>query len=258
MKHIHADNMLLYAQDAQETDKPWERWEWRWSSSTSGHWVKAEASDIEWDLEIDYRRIDPYRELKEAQMRGKTIQVQTTDHGTCWGDRCYPCCIYWDLPPDRYRVKPEADPYKHLREAQERGEVIQERDLLFKTQWIEYESSEFPREPNRYRIKPEEAVYSKTMHIVENGGAWTGTIGGKDVTFVIHGNITGVELFDKCLNDDEIRKTFDAKTVKKWRWKAHLNGILFTTTGYFTEEGINRGNPINISRIDSTMIEVEA
>ena len=207
MKHIHADNMLLYAQDAQETDKPWERWEWWWSSSTSGHWVKAEASDIEWDLEIDYRRIDPYRELREAR---------------------------------------------------ERGETIQERNLLFKTQWIEYEGSVFPREPNRYRIKPKEAVYSKTMHIVENGGAWTGTIGGKDVTFVIHGNITGIELFDKCLNDDEIRKTFDAKTVKKWRWKAHLNGILFTTTGYFTEEGINRGNPINISRIDSTMIEVEA
>ena len=26
-KHIHADLMLQYAQDAQETDKPWERWE---------------------------------------------------------------------------------------------------------------------------------------------------------------------------------------------------------------------------------------
>ena len=27
MKHIHADNMLLYAQDAQETETPWLRWE---------------------------------------------------------------------------------------------------------------------------------------------------------------------------------------------------------------------------------------
>lgn len=26
-KHIHADLMLQYAQDAMETDKPWERWE---------------------------------------------------------------------------------------------------------------------------------------------------------------------------------------------------------------------------------------
>ena len=26
-KHIHAENMALYAQDAQETPEPWERWE---------------------------------------------------------------------------------------------------------------------------------------------------------------------------------------------------------------------------------------
>ena len=156
MKHIHADNMLLYAQDAQETDKPWENWEWRWSSSTSGHWVKAEASDIEWDLEIDYRRIDPYRELKEAQMRGKTIQVQTTDHGTCWGDRCYPCCIYWDLPPDRYRVKPEADPYKHLREAQERGEPIECRQSDGEYRSFESYKFNFNQPIGYYRIKPPE------------------------------------------------------------------------------------------------------
>lgn len=27
MKHIHADLMKQYAEDAQETDKPWKRWE---------------------------------------------------------------------------------------------------------------------------------------------------------------------------------------------------------------------------------------
>ena len=27
--HKHAENMRLYAQDAAETDTPWERWEWR-------------------------------------------------------------------------------------------------------------------------------------------------------------------------------------------------------------------------------------
>ena len=26
-KHIHAENMALYAQDAQETETPWERWQ---------------------------------------------------------------------------------------------------------------------------------------------------------------------------------------------------------------------------------------
>jgi len=29
MKHIHADLMAQYAQDAMESDKPWERWEFR-------------------------------------------------------------------------------------------------------------------------------------------------------------------------------------------------------------------------------------
>ena len=29
MKHKHADLMLQYAEDAMETDRPWERWEWR-------------------------------------------------------------------------------------------------------------------------------------------------------------------------------------------------------------------------------------
>ena len=28
MKHKHAENMALYAQDAMETDKPWERWQY--------------------------------------------------------------------------------------------------------------------------------------------------------------------------------------------------------------------------------------
>lgn len=27
--HKHAENMMLYAQDALETETPWERWEWR-------------------------------------------------------------------------------------------------------------------------------------------------------------------------------------------------------------------------------------
>ena len=36
-KHIHADLMLQYAQDAMETDKPWERWEV--SGEVTGTWI---------------------------------------------------------------------------------------------------------------------------------------------------------------------------------------------------------------------------
>ena len=36
-KHIHAENMALYAQDAQETDKPWERWEVY--GKITGRWI---------------------------------------------------------------------------------------------------------------------------------------------------------------------------------------------------------------------------
>ena len=28
MKHVHAELMLQYAQDAMETDKPWDLWQW--------------------------------------------------------------------------------------------------------------------------------------------------------------------------------------------------------------------------------------
>ena len=102
MKHIHADNMLLYAQDAQETETPWLRWEWR---ALNVLFTPCTREENMFKPDFEYRRIDPYRELREAQ---------------------------------------------------ERGETIQERNLLFKTQWIEYEGSVFPREPNRYRIKPPE------------------------------------------------------------------------------------------------------
>jgi hypothetical protein len=45
-RHIHADKMLQYAQDAAETDKPWERWKFQeiggcgWSLFTHPVWSK--------------------------------------------------------------------------------------------------------------------------------------------------------------------------------------------------------------------------
>ena len=53
MAHKHADNMVLYSQDAYETDKPWERWEYnagfdvRWDACTK---------HPEWATTHEYRR----------------------------------------------------------------------------------------------------------------------------------------------------------------------------------------------------------
>ena len=54
--HKHAENMALYAQDALETDKPWERWEVFCFDSDFNHhvWIQA-TSPICW-MDTDYRR----------------------------------------------------------------------------------------------------------------------------------------------------------------------------------------------------------
>lgn len=50
--HKHAVLMLQYAQDAAETDKPWERWEYR---TPDGGWWDMDSSPC-WDEEAEYRR----------------------------------------------------------------------------------------------------------------------------------------------------------------------------------------------------------
>lgn len=49
-KHIHAELMLQYAQDAMETDKPWERWE-----TFSSGWRACCSSPV-WASALLYRR----------------------------------------------------------------------------------------------------------------------------------------------------------------------------------------------------------
>lgn len=51
--HKHAALMLQYAQDAAETDTPWERWEWR---SKSGDEFLTCCQHPSWKLNHDYRR----------------------------------------------------------------------------------------------------------------------------------------------------------------------------------------------------------
>ena len=52
-KHVHAASMALYAQDAMETDKPWERWEMKYS--TDKDWIPLDCYTL-WQGAIEYRR----------------------------------------------------------------------------------------------------------------------------------------------------------------------------------------------------------
>lgn len=50
--HPHAASMLLYAEDAAETDKPWERWEFKSSDTGFNKCLKHP----EWNDHFEYRR----------------------------------------------------------------------------------------------------------------------------------------------------------------------------------------------------------
>lgn len=53
--HVHAENMALYAQDAQETDTPWKRWEIKYPYENDSAWVLLPGNPI-WDERLQYRR----------------------------------------------------------------------------------------------------------------------------------------------------------------------------------------------------------
>jgi hypothetical protein len=100
-KHVHADLMLQYAQDAQETDKPWERWEvfglCGWGSC---------RSEISWSEYAKYRRKDPYREFKEKWERREELGLElwvSSSRGVWMLDKN----PEWSLPPDRYEFRPK-------------------------------------------------------------------------------------------------------------------------------------------------------
>ena len=52
-KHVHAELMMQYAQDAMETSKPWGLWEWYVPAIKS--WVTM-SSNPDWNTRTEYRR----------------------------------------------------------------------------------------------------------------------------------------------------------------------------------------------------------
>ena len=55
--HKHAALMLQYAKDAMETDKPWERWEWRdiYHDGDDAPWKQLSFHPV-WNMDSEFRR----------------------------------------------------------------------------------------------------------------------------------------------------------------------------------------------------------
>ena len=54
MKHKHAELMMQYAQDAMETDKPWELWEMRLPANKT--WSNCTDGDMHFSSMFEYHR----------------------------------------------------------------------------------------------------------------------------------------------------------------------------------------------------------
>ena len=54
MAHKHAELMMQYAQDAMETDTPWERWEMKLPANKT--WSNCTDGDMQFACILDYRR----------------------------------------------------------------------------------------------------------------------------------------------------------------------------------------------------------
>ena len=76
--HPHAASMLLYAQDAAETDKPWERWEFK----VGVNGFRGCLKHPEWREDFEYRRkpktitlngIEVPEPIREAPKIGETF-----------------------------------------------------------------------------------------------------------------------------------------------------------------------------------------
>ena len=99
--HPHAASMLLYAQDAAETDKPWERWMCMYKKDAI--WRDEFEEHPIWHEDFEYRRkpktitvngIEIPEPAREApKMNEKFFLVDTASstlvNDYCWSNRIY-------------------------------------------------------------------------------------------------------------------------------------------------------------------------
>jgi len=95
--HKHAALMLQYAQDAAETDKPWERWEFKTDGDT---WVEL-SKNPSWFEDRKYRRKPQVIKVGRHEFP-KPIDVAPENDTTYWIVRPYaevgyaPKAFTWD------------------------------------------------------------------------------------------------------------------------------------------------------------------
>ena len=94
--HVHAANMALYAQDAAETDRPWERWEAKDPMFSVDLWRPVSGPQFGWHPEAKYRRkprtirigeFDVPEPLREAPVYRAQVfypRVDMTEHAGCF------------------------------------------------------------------------------------------------------------------------------------------------------------------------------
>ncbi|MFA7291886.1 MAG: hypothetical protein WC023_06515 [Rhodocyclaceae bacterium] len=121
---------------------------------------------------------DPHAYFRSAFMAGQVVQYRDDDGN--WWDKSG---NYYPAAPDRYRIRPEPDPYASLKAAQEAGKVIQCRENGDSGPWLEIPAPRWVQPPDRYRIKPEEPAKAPEP------AKWTLTTNGSaaDVTWTVDG-----------------------------------------------------------------------
>lgn len=95
-KHIHADLMMQYAQDAQESATPWENWECQRPGSA---WVTLPGNPI-WYDHYEYRR-----KPKTIVINGFTVNAPMDKEPEKCATYFYPCFTNMDLwDGNRYTI----------------------------------------------------------------------------------------------------------------------------------------------------------
>ena len=124
MQHVHAKLIMQYAKDAMETETPWKFWR----RKLAGSWRKFDYCSPVWNPNVEYRRIGEFEELKKLQSSGAVIECFQDGNGSGFIGKWKTAkelnlkAFLFSEDIEYYRVR---DEHRELREAQDRGEVIE-------------------------------------------------------------------------------------------------------------------------------------
>ena len=107
MKHPHYELMQKFLEDAKNSDKPWEVWEFR---NSSGKWVQMKECPT-WHPEIKYRRTIPFISITLNTVRpaSRIFKEGETYWFASYNSQNRRWCankeIWENLPKDNYRQR---------------------------------------------------------------------------------------------------------------------------------------------------------